>query len=173
MKGGIELNDREKLAELYRLYEKPLYYIALAILHQHEQAEDAVSDAFYKIIRHIHKIGQPDSPETKQYMIAVIRSVSINQYRRNSRNREIPADFDEEFSHVPDPVNEIEERQKRFSLREKINELLSRLNETDQNIVLLHCEQGMPFGAIANELNMKESAVRKRFERARKRMTKE
>mgnify|MGYP000590374628 CR=1 FL=1 len=42
--------QKEKLHQLYALYDQPLYRIAYAILHQTEQAEDAVSDAFLKII---------------------------------------------------------------------------------------------------------------------------
>ena len=47
------MTDSEKLEALYRLYEKPLYHIAMAVLHHHEQAEDAVHDAFCKVMRHI------------------------------------------------------------------------------------------------------------------------
>ena len=36
----------EKAAELYRLYEKPMYHIAFAVLKDHHQAEDVVSDSF-------------------------------------------------------------------------------------------------------------------------------
>ena len=48
--------QKEKLHQLYALYEQPLYRIAYAILHQTEQAEDAVSDAFLKIISHLDQI---------------------------------------------------------------------------------------------------------------------
>ena len=56
--------QKEKLHQLYALYEQPLYRIAYAILHQTEQAEDAVSDAFLKIIPHLDQIESPDSPKT-------------------------------------------------------------------------------------------------------------
>lgn len=59
----------EKTAELYRLYEKPMYHIAFAVLKDHHQAEDAVSDSFCKLIAHIDKLSAPESPETRQYII--------------------------------------------------------------------------------------------------------
>ena len=61
--------QKEKLHQLYALYEQPLYRIAYAILHQTEQAEDAVSDAFLKIIPHLDQIESPDSPKTKAFLI--------------------------------------------------------------------------------------------------------
>lgn len=44
---------KEKLHKLYRLYEKPMYHIAYAVLHHTQQTEDAVSEAFCKVIRHL------------------------------------------------------------------------------------------------------------------------
>ncbi len=83
------MTDKEKLAELYQLYEKQLYAIAMAVLHNHAQAEDAVSEAYYRVVRHIGMLGKPDSPQTRQYMIRTIRSTAISQYRKISANRSI------------------------------------------------------------------------------------
>ena len=73
---------KEKLHILYQLYERPMYHIAYAILHHTQQTEDAVSEAFCKVIVNLDKIGDPESPQTKQYMIQIIRNTSISQYRK-------------------------------------------------------------------------------------------
>lgn len=164
------MTDKEKLAALYQLYEKPLYHIAMAILHRHEQAEDAVSEAFCKVMRHIHKLGAPDSPETKNYMISVLRSEAINQYRRNTRQNTHLTEWNEEVLQLSDPEAAPELRMERTERRQLIQELLGLLSDTDRHIVLLHCEEGMTFGEIGRRLDMKENTVKKRFERARKRM---
>ena len=57
--------QKEKLHQLYALYEQPLYRIAYAILHQTEQAEDAVSDAFLKIIP--TKSNHQTAPKPKRF----------------------------------------------------------------------------------------------------------
>ncbi|MDE5738251.1 MAG: sigma-70 family RNA polymerase sigma factor [Oscillospiraceae bacterium] len=165
------MRDSEKLEMLYQIYEKPFYHIAYAILHQHQQAEDAVSDAFEKIIRHFHKIGEPDSPETKKYMIAIIRNTAINQYRKNMRNSNNCVDLDESITQVADNHDELNTRIKKYSLRQLLADMFSVLSEQDKQIVLLHCQEGLTFGKISELLNMKENTVRKRYERARKRMT--
>ena len=73
---------KEKLHTLYKIYEKPMYHIAYAILHHTQQTEDAVSEAFCRVIANLHKIGDPESPQTRQYMMR--RHAPWNS-RRNRR----------------------------------------------------------------------------------------
>ena len=44
---------KEKLHTLYKIYEKPMYHIAYAILHHTQQTEDAVSEAFCRVIANL------------------------------------------------------------------------------------------------------------------------
>lgn len=164
------MQDSEKLKLLYQIYEKPFYHIAYAILHQHQQAEDAVSDAFEKIIRNLHRIGDPEDPGTKQYMTAIIRNTAINQYRKNIRYSRNCMDWNEEFSQIPDSRDELQARIKRNSLRDILAQMFSVLSEQDEQIVLMHCRDGLTFGRISEVLHLKEATVRKKYERARKRM---
>ncbi|MBR4318624.1 MAG: sigma-70 family RNA polymerase sigma factor [Oscillospiraceae bacterium] len=164
-------SDRQKLEELYRLYEKPFYHIAYAILHHHQQAEDAVSEAFLQVMKHLDKINQPDSPAVKNYMIQIIKHTAINQYRKNQRQNQYCTAFDDSAFQIPDSENELENRLQKLSLRQILSELFSIISEKDKQIILLHCQERKTFFEIGEILGMKESAVRKRFERARKRMS--
>ena len=167
------MTDREKLAELYRIYEKPLYRIAFAVLHDHSQAEDAVSEAFCRVMRHIGKLGDPASPQTKQYMVKTIRSTSFSQYRWNRRHAEHTQVLDEHHAELPDPDDALTKRIERRSLLDMLTSMLGILNETDRQIVVWHGRDGIPFAQIGAYLHMSEAAVRKRYERARKRMKSE
>ena len=86
---------KEKLHKLYRLYEKPMYHIAYAVLHHTQQTEDAVSEAFCKVIRHLDQIDEPESPRTRQYMIQIIRNTAISQYRKNAKEADRRTAWDE------------------------------------------------------------------------------
>jgi len=163
-------SDRQKLEELYQLYEKPFYHIAYAILNHHQQAEDAVSDAFFQVMKHLSKIGQPDSPATKSYMIKIIKHTAINQYRKNQRQNQYCTELDDSAFEIPDSQNELENRFQKLSLQQMLSEMFSSVSDTDKKIILLHCQEQKTFFQIAEMLHMKEPAVRKRFERARKRM---
>ncbi|MGN1303686.1 MAG: RNA polymerase sigma factor [Oscillospiraceae bacterium] len=157
------MRSDKKLEELYRLYEKPMYHIALAILKNHYQAEDAVSDAFGRLITKLDRIGVPDSIQTKTYIIKVIKSTAISIYRKNA-NRVDSLDECEEFaadSGSDAPFAEFENK----DLADKI---LSDMDEEDAKIVILRGREGLPYREIADIMSMNEATVRKHFERAKK-----
>ena len=58
----MDRKDSLKLQRLYELYEQPMYRIAFAVLRSSGLAEDAVSDAFVRIIKKLDRIGEADSP---------------------------------------------------------------------------------------------------------------
>ena len=58
-------DDREKAAEIYRLYSTTMFRIAKGILHDTHLAEDAVSEAFVRIIDNLEKINLSDRNKTK------------------------------------------------------------------------------------------------------------
>lgn len=82
------LSDSEKLERLFELYEKKMYAAAFRILQDVGQAEDAVQDAFIRVMSHMNQIKSPESQETKHFMIKVIRSAAIDIYRKNQREWE-------------------------------------------------------------------------------------
>ncbi|MFR3812338.1 MAG: sigma factor [Ruminococcus callidus] len=93
---------KEKLHTLYKIYEKPMYHIAYAILHHTQQTEDAVSEVSFAVIANLHKIGDPESPQTRQYMIQIIRSTAISQYRKNARESDRRSPWDDKFLQIPE-----------------------------------------------------------------------
>lgn len=66
------LSDSQKLERLFDLYEKKMYGTAFQILRDEGQAEDAVQDAFLRVMAHISRINQPESVETQRFMVKVI-----------------------------------------------------------------------------------------------------
>lgn len=161
-------NQQEKLQQLYQLYEQPMYRIAYAILHHTEQAEDAVSEAFLKVIQNLNRIGDADAPKTKQYMVQIIRNTAINQYRRNAKDAVRLTVLDDAVLQIPSETNEVEEMLTCAEQKETAAHILRGLCEVDCKILLLRCEKELSFREIAEMLCMKECTVRKRFERARK-----
>lgn len=48
--------DRDKFMKLYESYEKKLFAVALRILENNEKAEDAVQQAWLRIIQHWERV---------------------------------------------------------------------------------------------------------------------
>lgn len=161
--------DSEKLQRIYEIYEQPMYRIAFAVLKNPELAEDAVSDAFVRIIDRLKKIRSPESDRTKAYIVKVIKSTSINIYRKKKRSliRELP--IDDSIIQIPDSQNVEEHVTAVMDGQDKRN-LLNKLDDTDRNIIILRCGNELSWKEVAERTSMTESTARKRFERARKKL---
>lgn len=161
--------DSEKLQRIYEIYEQPMYRIAFAVLKNPELAEDAVSDAFVRIIDRLKKIRSPESDRTKAYIVKIIKSTSINIYRKKKRSliRELP--IDDSIIQIPDSQNVEEHVTAVMDGQDKRN-LLNKLDDTDRNIIILRCGKELSWKEVAERTSMTESTARKRFERARKKL---
>ena len=82
--------DKEKFEVIYSEYRGLMHHIAYDILHNEQDAEDAVHNAFVKIAENISKIGAPDCPKTKAFIVTVIETKSIDIYRRKQRHPVVP-----------------------------------------------------------------------------------
>lgn len=162
--------DSDKIKRIYELYEQPMYRIAFAVLKNPELAEDAVSDAFIRIIDRLKKIKIPESEKTKAYIVKVIKSTSINIYRKKKRSivREMP--IDDSVIQIPDGSQNIEEHVTAVMDRQDKRNLLNKLDETDRNIITLRCGNDLSWKEVAERTSMTESTARKRFERAKKKL---
>ncbi len=165
----VKPEDSEKLQRIYEIYEQPMYRIAFAVLRNPELAEDAVSDAFVRIIDRLKKIRDPESEKTKAYIVKIIKSTSINIYRKKKRClvRELP--IDDSITQIPD-VQNVEEHVTAVMDRQDKRNLLNKLDDTDRNIIILRCGNELSWKEVAERTSMTESTARKRFERAKKKL---
>lgn len=161
----MEQSQSLKLQKLYELYEQPMYRIAYAVLHDTALAEDAVHDAFVRLVSRLEKIGEPDSPKTKGYIVKVIKSTSISLYRRNKRKYLFEQPIDDDTMKVPDTITNVESDAMRRSL-------LNGMNSTERRIVSLRCEYGLSWKEVAEKTDLNEASVRKRFERIKQKLRK-
>ncbi|MGN0630566.1 MAG: RNA polymerase sigma factor [Ruminococcus sp.] len=161
-------DNQFKIKRLYELYEQPMYRIAYAVLHNVQQAEDAVHDAFVAIMKSKADIGEPESAETKHFMVQTVRNTAINRYRKNARDSERFTELDDTAAQIPDSKNDVEECIRHMEQSETVEEILSFLSTSEREILLLRCREELSFKEIASRLSLSEAAVRKRYERARK-----
>ena len=67
-----EPEDREKFRVLYTNYRGLMFHVAYEILHNEQDAEDAVHHAFVKIAENIKKITDPVCPKTHSYVVTIV-----------------------------------------------------------------------------------------------------
>lgn len=82
--------DKTKFETLYTEYKEWMGTIALSILHNKQDAEDAVHNAFVKIAENIKKVDDPLSKKTRSYIVTIIETKAIDIYRKKQRHPEVP-----------------------------------------------------------------------------------
>ena len=74
--------EKSILEQIYLEYRGLMYHVAYEILHNEQDAEDAVHHAFVKIAENIKKITDPVCPKTHSYVVTIVEHQAIDQYRR-------------------------------------------------------------------------------------------
>ena len=80
--------DISKFELIYNTYKKQMYYTANNILKDNYLAEDAVHNAFLRIIDNLEKIDDVNSHNTKGLIVIIVKNVSIDIYRKNKKERD-------------------------------------------------------------------------------------
>lgn len=153
--------SKDKFEEMYLKYRKQMKKIAFKILGDDGLAEDAVHNAFLKMISNFDKFKEIDCQETKNLIVIIIRSVSIDIYRKRNREFEKTDILDKEISTETD-----------FSAVkvETVLKAIEALPKIYSDILLLKIEYDYKDKEIAEILGTNVNTVSKRLERARKQL---
>lgn len=84
--------DRSKFEKIYYAYRDKMYAAAFAILHNEEDAEDAVHHAFVKVAENIEKIFEVECPKTAAYVVTIVENKAIDLYRKKKKHPTVPLD---------------------------------------------------------------------------------
>ena len=74
--------DRDKFMKLYESYEKKLFAIALRILENNEKAEDAVQQAWLRIIQHWERVSCLEWDLAGGYAVTTVKNAAIDILRQ-------------------------------------------------------------------------------------------
>ena len=94
-------NQEDKLALIYRLYQTPMLRLALRVLGEEHDAEDAVHDAFESITRNLDRLAAPEDPRTRGYVMVVTERKAIDLLRL--RQKSAAEELDESVGGVDFP----------------------------------------------------------------------
>lgn len=164
--------DRDAFAELIRPHTHSLYGVALAILKNESDAEEAVQDAILKAMTHLSGFRRESRFGTW------ITQITINESRMKLRKarRHLYRSLDEE---ITDAEKEYRPRDladwreipseslERGELRETLQRALDMLSPTAREVVLLRDVQNYSTAETAQILRISIVAVKSRLLRAR------
>lgn len=160
------LTEADKLEALYITYRQIMFYVSYSILHDIPTAEDAVQQAFLRVMDHLEKISDTDCPQTKNFMVIIVKNIALNLY--NARRKKGTVSFDEvEGWLLASPRDEIRD----YEDAQQLEDLMSRLPESYRDALMLRYDNGYSAAEIAALLQISEENVKKRLQRARARLS--
>ena len=148
----------EKIARMYELYEQTMYRMAYGILGDEYTAEDAVHDAFLKLIANRNKLADANSPKTRAYALAAARSAAIDIYRKRRHESEAEALLEREREPVMSTGV--------YSTIPSVT--LARLPEKYRAVIKCRFINGITVYETAAVMGISADCVKKRTERARR-----
>lgn len=149
--------------ELVRRHSDAAYRTALACLRRRDSAEDAVQEAFLRIIRarRLYRPGMRFAP----WFYTMLRNTCRDQLRRRAVRAEAPA-AKTANSETTDPCSELVIREDcRAACR-----ALGQLEELDRQILALRIHGDLEFAEISTIVNLSAEATKKRAYRALQRL---
>ena len=151
----------------YKLYEQKMYGYAYHILKDSGLAEDAVQNSFLRLMKREAFFQDPESEECKKYIITVVRNAAIDLFNERRKSQEIIylSDDDEVFEQAV-----LDESEQGTEEHEWLVDHMEQLSEDYRRVVLCIAGRNMSVRETAKHLGISEANVRKRYERAKKKL---
>ena len=161
--------DSRALSQLVSQYRRAGYRVAMGILHSPEDAEEAIQEAWIKVVQRIGTLRTPERFGSWLYRIAANEALALR--RRRLVDRAHLAAFGAEIAGdllAESTGNCVSED----SLR-TVHEAIESLTPKDRIVVLLHHLGGMSLEDVAALLNVPQGTVKSRLHHARNKLRKE
>ena len=150
----------EAFGALVNRYQRVMYTVALRMLGNAADAQDATQDAFVKAYMRLASFDTSYRFYSWMYRILVNECLNVTRDRRPSE----PLDADAAGSGTPFDSALAEER------RDQINLALLQLSPEYRTVVVLRHFAGQSYGEIAEALAIPEKTVKSRLYSARQRL---
>ena len=150
--------SEEKFNYIYDKFLQELFNVAYGYTKNVDDSNDIVHNSFVKLLK--ANISLETDNDIKYYLIRIVINESID-FLKSSYKKSTIRD-NELIMNTSDSIDD--------DSFENINYAVSILPEKYKTVIILHYYNSMKIDEIAEVLNISESAVKKRLERARKKL---
>ena len=155
--------EKSKFEQVYLEYRDFMFYIANRILHNRQDSEDVVHEAFLKIIKIIGQIDDPKCPKTKNLTVIIVERAAIDLWRRRQKIQYVSMD-EEAIDIGSDRAIENMESRSGLALA------MATLPATYRELLLLRYDNGFSEAEVAQIMSISPANVHKSIQRAKKRL---
>ena len=147
--------DRQKFQKLYETYEKKVYAVALKILENQTQAEDAAQQTWLRLLKNWERVSALNWEKAGGYAVTAAKNAALDMLRGQAHTAAFPEDWEP-------PAPEDREGEYRY-----IVQLVCALPENYRRILELKLVEERSNREIARAMGLHESTVASRILRGK------
>lgn len=156
--------QRNELEIFYKENRQLFYYIAYSKLHNREQAEDAVQNAFMEIAKNPKGFFGVIKEKRTAYVSQIVKNISIDLLKKESK---LPVESLEEDVSDEDIGNSLEDMSAENIIRNELKNLIKSLPKLQGKMLVLHCYEGLKITECAKMLGISEANAKWHLHTAR------
>jgi len=155
--------EKSKFEQLYRLYRQDMFKMAYGILENKYDAEDAVHEAFMRVMKKLTKISEINCPQTHAYLLIIVKRVALKILSKQTKT----IVFDTDTVEIADDFG-LEEYVISNMEVERIKYILEQLSDDYYEVLFLELFMEFSISDMAEQLGLTYENTKKRLQRAKR-----
>ncbi|MCM1062682.1 MAG: sigma-70 family RNA polymerase sigma factor [Eubacterium sp.] len=155
--------EKSKFEQLYRLYRQDMYKTAYGILENKYDTEDAVHEAFMRVMKKLTKISEINCHQTHAYLLIIVKNTALKILKKRKNTIAVDTDTIE----IADDFG-LEEYVISNMEVESIKHILEQLSDDYYEVLFLELFMEFSISDIAEQLGLTYENTKKRLQRAKK-----
>ncbi|QHT68887.1 sigma-70 family RNA polymerase sigma factor [Rhodocytophaga rosea] len=154
--------DKKAQYELYKLYSKAMFNVAMRITNDYAEAEDVLQESFLNAFQNIHNFRGDSTFGSWLKTIVVNKAIGLVKKRRLS----LIAIDDRDYAETTESADNEDMQYQVASVRKAIQ----KLPDGYRAVLSLYLLEGYDHGEIAEILQITEATSKSQYSRARKKL---
>lgn len=155
--------EKSKFEQLYLTYRQDMFKMAYGILANKFDTEDAVHEAFMRVIKKLTKISETNCPQTHAYLLIIVKNVALKILKEQNMTMVVDIDSIE----ITDDLS-LEEYVVSNIEVERLKQILEQLPDDYYEVLFLDLFMEFNISDIAELLGITYENAKKRLQRAKK-----
>lgn len=160
-----EAPNRTRFERIYNSYCKQMVFVATGVLHNTQDAEDAVQNALLGIARNIENVPEDDRIE-KAYVLTAAKNAALTMLAKKQ-----PIELSQDISELPIPsTDDLFQKVLNSQNYDLLLRAMKQLESPYREILMLIYVQEQSIKEAADTLCRKEETVKKQLQRGRRQL---